>query len=126
MDSKNIIIIFLSILILFMCFGYNIYSNQQFQQQKQETNKTNNEVKLFYAPWCGWSKKILPEWDQASEQANGNVNMVKVDCHADRSACPSDIRGFPTIIKYSDGNQEEYKGNRTASDILTWAQQPIE
>ena len=33
----------------------------------------------FYAPWCGHSQKLQPEWNQAATQLQGQIKFGKVD-----------------------------------------------
>ena len=39
-------------------------------QNKMEPNKSGNKLKLvlFYAPWCGHSKKMLKDYDNVISQ----------------------------------------------------------
>jgi len=66
----------------------------------------------FYAPWCGHCKRLAPTWDQLATQAKGSFNVAKVDCTVETGSC-SDIRGYPTIKLYHNGQITPYNGPRT-------------
>ena len=76
---------------------------------------------LFYADWCGHCKKVMPDWDKAAKESNGN--MLKINC-ADEStktqelAAKYKVDGYPTIIIFDDGTPSDYTGSRTAEDFL--------
>ena len=79
-----------------------------------ETGKVVH-MKMMYAPWCGWSKKVRPDFDKFKDEVHGqNVNGVTVHAsvvdseenkdevkkHADK------IQGFPTfLVEIYDGGE---------------------
>jgi thioredoxin domain-containing protein 5 len=66
----------------------------------------------FYAPWCGHCKRLAPTWDELATQAKGRFNVAKVDCTVETGSC-SDIRGYPTIKLFHDGQVIPYNGPRS-------------
>ena len=69
-------------------------------------------LKLIYAPWCGWSKKALPDFDKImSEMNNTTQNGVTIIIEKHNSDENKEIvkkynvRGFPHyILEVSEGN----------------------
>ena len=62
-------------------------------------------IKLLYNDWCGYCQKILPLWDELSEQYKDKYSFTKVECTKEREHCSKyTIQGVPTIFKESDGN----------------------
>ena len=82
-----------------------------------DLGKTDRKHKFvtFYAPWCGHCKKMLPVWKQLEQQHtnNPNVEILSVDCVARKDVAEKyGIKGFPTIIVFSDGVKSDYTGGR--------------
>jgi thiol-disulfide isomerase/thioredoxin len=72
----------------------------------------------FYAPWCGHCKTVAPEWDAfaASSATSERVIVLKTDGskpEAKDLMKRFNIRGFPTIFFFGDGELAEFSGERT-------------
>lgn len=76
----------------------------------------------FYAPWCGHCKTLAPEYASAAATlASEPAKLAKVDATAAKdTGARFDVKGFPTLVFFKNGNKMEYNGGRTASDIVTW------
>jgi protein disulfide-isomerase A1 len=76
----------------------------------------------FYAPWCGHCKNLAPEYaSAASKLANEPAKLAKVDAtSAKDTGARFEIKGFPTLIFFKNGNKMEYSGDRTADGIASW------
>jgi len=75
---------------------------------------------IFYAPWCGHCKRSMPEFEKAADSSD-SVELVNSDENPD-AVSKYGIQGFPTIIKVkSSGEIKKYSGERTADDILAFA-----
>ena len=42
---------------------------------------------MFYAPWCGHCKAMMPDFLSASEEVPEAINLGRVDCTANQSTC---------------------------------------
>lgn len=52
----------------------------------------------FIAPWCGYCKKLQPEWKDAAKRLKGQVKLGWLDATAyQTTAGKFDVRGYPTI-----------------------------
>lgn len=60
---------------------------------------------LYYANWCGYSKKILPIWEA---KAAGKSNFTKVEEEEMDETISAEIDGFP--VMYVDGGKEKVMG----------------
>jgi|SRR3989344_3879148 len=75
-------------------------------------NATTPVVIFVSADWCGFCKKLMPEWEAvAMEGKFPNILMMRVDSK-DASALMKQygITGFPVIL--SNGGQKKYIGYR--------------
>jgi protein disulfide-isomerase A1 len=86
----------------------------------------------FYAPWCGHCKTLAPLYDIAAEtlaKLSPPLKIAKVDCTVEKKACETyDVKGFPTLKVFRNGVPSEYKGQRSAEDIVatvTKASMPV-
>ena len=69
-----------------------------------KASKTINII-MIYAPWCGWSKKALPEFDKLINDYHGKlingtrVNVIKYNSDVDEDMVKKyKAEGFPTHI----------------------------
>merc|ERR1739845_57501 len=74
---------------------------------------------LFFAPWCGYCKRVAPKWQKLAEKYNDaddqEVVIAKVDCTIERALCSEQgVRGYPTMKFYKSGAGSglEYNGRR--------------
>ena len=77
----------------------------------------------FFAPWCGFCKRFLP---QAQIAAGGVVpepkaSVARVDCTEYRELCNRfNVTGYPTILLFKGTTKDPvpYRGPRTAEGVL--------
>ncbi|XP_037311332.2 protein disulfide-isomerase TMX3-like [Pungitius pungitius] len=86
-----------------------------------------NDVWLvdFYAPWCGYCKKLEPVWHDVGVELKSSgspVRVGKMDATA-YSGMSSEfgVRGYPTIKMLKGDLAYNYKGPRTKDDIVEFA-----
>ena len=65
---------------------------------------------LYYAPWCGFCKKLKDDYIEASETSGLLCDFMALNCakHDNqyekiKNDYPALISGFPTIIAYKNG-----------------------
>lgn len=82
---------------------------------------------MFYAPWCGHSKRLAPEWAKAARKLHGHpVKLAR--CDASNSTTITQkfgVRGFPTLTVFRSGERSEYNGGRSESEIFSWVNKKI-
>lgn len=77
----------------------------------------------FFAPWCGYCKKLAPEFVKAANDLNESypgIKLAQVDCTEEEELCKDfGIRGYPTlkVIRGSDNEPEDYEGTRESEGI---------
>ncbi|KAM9826873.1 LOW QUALITY PROTEIN: protein disulfide-isomerase TMX3 [Neosynchiropus ocellatus] len=86
-----------------------------------------NDVWLvdFYAPWCGYCKKLEPVWHEVGAELRSSgspVRVGKMDATAySGMASEFGVRGYPTIKLLKGDLAYNYKGPRTKDDIVEFA-----
>uniref|UniRef100_A0A669DHU7 protein disulfide-isomerase n=1 Tax=Oreochromis niloticus TaxID=8128 RepID=A0A669DHU7_ORENI len=86
-----------------------------------------NDVWLvdFYAPWCGYCKKLEPIWHEVGAELKSSgspVRVGKMDATAySGMASEFGVRGYPTIKLLKGDLAYNYKGPRTKDDIVEFA-----
>ncbi|XP_038156551.1 protein disulfide-isomerase TMX3-like isoform X1 [Cyprinodon tularosa] len=100
-----------------------------FVEDLDETFKDTreNDVWLvdFYAPWCGYCKKLEPVWLEVGAELKSSrspVRVGKMDATAySGMASEFGVRGYPTIKVLKGDLAYSYKGPRTKDDIVEFA-----
>jgi len=82
----------------------------------------------FYAPWCGFCKRLAPVWEQLATQLKeikATVKIAKVDADTASNRALSrqfEIKGFPTIKYFRDGQVRDYEGDRSLESFKTFTE----
>ena len=97
-----------------------------FQREVIENDK--DVMLVFYAPWCGHCKKLLPEYEKAAnklKEKNPKVVLAKMDA-TENEVESVEVTGFPTIKFYpgnkKDARPKDYSGERTMDGIIKYLQ----
>ena len=96
---------------------------------KKAEKSSEKSIVLFYADWCGHCKKLEPDWDKTADTVKGrmlkrNVGAKEGECsakvHAENEELMQkyNIKGFPTILIFQNGEAVPYNGPRTVDDLL--------
>ena len=74
---------------------------KQFEAMMQE-----GEILLvdYWAPWCGYCRRIGPAYEKIAEQYEGKIVVAKVNIDEEpRLAMEERIEVIPTLVLYRDG-----------------------
>lgn len=78
----------------------------------------------FYAPWCPWSQKLAPTWEQLGEDLEGEagIEVGAVDCTTSKATCANEkIQGYPTMKAFYNGEEVNvYFGDRDLESLRTF------
>lgn len=84
---------------------------------------------LVFAPWCGFSKKAMPAWEELARKLGPvqHLDVLKMDGSANDSPLPDMFswRAFPTIYFMKAGSRVPmmYKGPRNVDSYVDFARQ---
>lgn len=76
-------------------------------------SNTSSKYTLYYADWCGYSKKILPIWNNKTQ---GNSNFTKIEESSIPRELASQIDGYPTM--FVDGGKSKVVGYDKIKEFL--------
>ena len=70
---------------------------------------------LIYAPWCGHSKRMLPDYERVKSEFDGKtingkqVNIIMYDSDVDKDKVKEyGVKGFPSLFIEKDGIRESF------------------
>jgi thiol-disulfide isomerase/thioredoxin len=123
--------------IIIVIIGFILYNNTyQITEKFNENEKVIIKVFNFNTSWCGWSKKLQPEWDKFRQLIiDNNLNHIEVydikcDNDSNSQICKEyNVRGYPYIViekMTNTNNQSEriiYDQDRTAENLLSYIKQ---
>ena len=97
--------------------GVIILNDQNFLQSIADFNKL---MILFYAPWCGHCKKLLPEYEKASNALKKEkIALAKIDAESNRRTSQMyGIESYPTIKVFIKQKEYSYDGERNEESII--------
>lgn len=102
------------------------------ENYEAEMGGKNSFVK-FLAPWWGHCKSMAPAWEQLADEFAGSssVLIADADCTAegDKLCEQFEIRGYPTIKYFVDGDMSEgqdYQGGRDFDSLKEFVADKLE
>lgn len=112
----------------------NIQNNGDKRRRKRmsliNTTKENiNEIKTkkevvveFWAPWCGYCKRLAPALSQLAEEYADKVNIYQVNIdELEEFSEDYGIETIPTLISIKNGKKDkELIAPQSKSEIVAW------
>jgi protein disulfide-isomerase-like protein len=87
----------------------------------ERRTRTGNWFIEFFAPWCGYCKRLAPVWEELAKSADDSLNVAKVDCESHHDICNKHgVKGYPTIKLFTRGSSREYDGERQLGSFLNF------
>ncbi|KAK6629815.1 hypothetical protein RUM43_003635 [Polyplax serrata] len=92
----------------------------------------NNHFIMFYAPWCGYCKRLHPTWEQLADMLNDDpenqIVIAKVDCTVDNNLCmENDVTGYPTLKFFKMGSTKgiKFRGTRDLPSLTSFLNEQL-
>lgn len=102
-----IVILLIAILQIFLC-----------------STKTKQMIIFFYKDGCIHCKNIKPEWEKFTKMVSSDISIRKINTEENPSlAANFGVSGVPFIVKVNGLRRLEYRGDRTANDLLNFSRQ---
>ncbi len=81
----------------------------------------------FWAPWCGPCKMMAPAFEQAAQQLEPSMRLVKVNTEENQGlAMQYAIRSIPTLVLFRGGRDiARMSGAMDTAGLVAWASQNL-
>jgi thiol-disulfide isomerase/thioredoxin len=116
----------LLLLVLLRLYGRRYLGFETFQSGG---SKGDREVLIVKAAWCGHCKKAAPDFQRLASASpirlsdGSEVKVRLLDDKADSKEVQGlGVKGFPTILYFSNGQKTEYSGPRTYDGVMGFLQ----
>ena len=84
------------------------------QQLRQYMSEGKAVLVDYWAPWCGYCRRIAPMYDKVAQQYEGRLLIAKINIDEEPELAHRErIEGIPTLVLYRDG---EALGSLVAPD----------
>lgn len=83
---------------------------------------------MFYVPWCGYCKRMKPDFSLAATELKPKYIMAAMDVERTENAMARkvyNISGFPTILYFESGKlKSTYEGENNKDGLIAFMQDP--
>lgn len=135
-NSQYVLVVIIVLAILYLLYrnsseNYSCSQKNNKQEHMDPKNPDKNEknkktLVVHHTTWCGYSKRFLQQLKLGLEDKLNKVgvNVEYVDCEEEPEKCVSaGVKGYPTLILYSDKGKTVYQGDRSDEHLATFCLQ---
>lgn len=74
-----------------------------------------------HAPWCGYCKRMEPDYDRLATERAGQIRFLKIDSddYPDVSI-DLKVKTLPLVVLMKDGVEVARRGSGNHADLTTW------
>ena len=105
-----------------------VHINDPRQFAKLLKNEKGKLLIMFYAPWCGFCKRMKPDYQLAATEVKGVGTMAALDVTRPENNQISkkyNITGFPTLLYFQEGAmQYPYPGDNNRQALVSFMKNP--
>lgn len=88
---------------------------------KMQINDGKRWILMIYAPWCGFCKIAMPDYEAFAKSCP--VQVGRVDAVANPKLNKMfNVNGFPTFVMYQNGKVKVHEGGRKVEDLMVFSQ----
>ncbi|XP_063704106.1 protein disulfide-isomerase A5 [Culicoides brevitarsis] len=83
---------------------------------------------MFYAPWCGFCKRLKPDFSQAATELKKDFVLAAIDLNRPENSAlrrQYNISGFPTLLYFENGVPKyTFEGENNKNGIIAFMKNP--
>ena len=100
------------------------------QQLEKLLRKEKKFLVMFYTNWCGYCKKIKPQYSLAASEVKDKHIIAAMDMERpdnNQARKKFNITGFPTLLYFQNGEVKyTFEGDNTKDGIIKFMDNPTE
>lgn len=120
----------LLVTVLIFAIAFKLFDIKESYSSGSVKETVENGDKVFlkiYADWCGYCKRLKPEWAKLEKSSVDGVKLMKIEekekgrySQFMKEYPQVKVEGFPTLLFISERGVEAYDGRRTFESMYNF------